>query len=451
MASVRDFGARGDGSTDDTQAIVHAIQKGDGLVVFPRGDYLITRPVVVPLETFGRLALTGSGGGARLLMAGAGPALHLIGTHARTAQPDNFLEKVWIRERMPTVRDLEIVGKHAEADGIRLEGVMQPTLTGLLIRRCRYAVHLTKRDRNVLLADSHIYDCSGVGVFLDRVNLHQINITGNHISYCKQGGIKIVGSEVRNIQIVGNDIEYNFDLKAETSADVCFDCRDGTVREGTIVGNTIQASFSPGGAVVRLIGVGKSDSSAVGLLAITGNLIGSEKTLLDLHACRGVVISGNSLYSGQEHAIFAADSEHLVIDGNSLDHNPQYKGKSSDRIVLRNCRNVNITGMMIEHTREAAGPDEASIELDGCRNINVVGCQVLGVRRRGIWLRGSSVVRVADCTIRPAEGSADYKVAVGADAACRHVMIVNNFLGKGSEGDLLLPATSGTASGNVTL
>src|SRR5437016_591591 len=112
MASVRDFGAKGDGTTDDTQAILHAIHKGDGQVLFPRGDYLITRPLLVPLEAHGRIALAGLGGTPRLLMAGAGPALHLVGTHGRTAQPDQVLDKVWQKERLPTVRDLEIVGKH---------------------------------------------------------------------------------------------------------------------------------------------------------------------------------------------------------------------------------------------------------------------------------------------------------------------------------------------------
>ena len=36
---------------------LHAIEKGDGQIVFPRGDYLLSRPVVVPLETLGRSIL----------------------------------------------------------------------------------------------------------------------------------------------------------------------------------------------------------------------------------------------------------------------------------------------------------------------------------------------------------------------------------------------------------
>ena len=51
MSNVRDFGAVGDGKTDDTQAIRHAIFDGDGLIEFPRGEYLITETLEIPLGT----------------------------------------------------------------------------------------------------------------------------------------------------------------------------------------------------------------------------------------------------------------------------------------------------------------------------------------------------------------------------------------------------------------
>ncbi len=448
MSIVTDFGAKGDGKTDDTAALSHAIQRGDGQLVFPRGEYLIAQPLYIPLEQFGRLSISGEGGTAKLVMTGPGPAIHLVGTHQRTALPEQFADGVWQKERMPTVADLEIAGRHPQADGIRIEGAMQPTLRGLLIRRCRHGIHLVNRDRNVLIADCHIYDNAGVGILLDRVNLHQTNIHGNHISYCKQGGIKIVASEVRNIQICSNDIEYNHDLKAETSADVLFDCRKGTVREGTIVGNTIQAVNSPGGANVRLVGVGKNDPNAVGLLAITGNLIGSQETAIHLNACRGVVISGNSIYSGYQRSIWAEDSEHLVIGSNSIDHNPEYKGKSTDALVLKNCRNVNVTGLLLQHTREAEVEPEASIDIHDCQNVSMTGCQVLNARTRGVLLRGSNVVRIADCTLRGRGGDGNYQTAIEVDAACRQIMVVNNFLGKGARA-LQLPPERGMAAGNI--
>src|SRR5262245_14771772 len=106
MTNVHDFGARGDGKTDDTAALTHAIQRGDGHLVFPRGDYLISRPLFIPRQLHGRIALDGSGGTARLLMNGPGPALHLVGTHRRSALPADFVPEVLVKERMPTIRGL---------------------------------------------------------------------------------------------------------------------------------------------------------------------------------------------------------------------------------------------------------------------------------------------------------------------------------------------------------
>src|SRR5262245_36594207 len=403
MANVREFGARGDGKADDTTSILHAITKGDGHVVFPRGDYVITRPLHVALAMHGRIAIEGAGGTARILMNGPGPAFHLVGTHSRSALPDHVQEPVWQKERMPTIRGLEIVGGHAQAGGIRSEGAMQPTFQNVLIRRVRHGIHLANRDRNVLISDCHIYDNTGIGTFLDRVNLHQTNIHGNHISYCKQGGIVITGSEIRNLQICSNDIEYNHDLKSGSSADVLFDCREGTVREGTITGNAIKAVRSPGGANVRFLGA-KDHPNAVGLFAISGNLLGSQSKVLDLRACRAVAVTGNSIYSGYQYALWAEDCEHLVLGNNSIDHNPEYRGTSTDQVVLRNCRNVNWTGGIIQHTRPATDAVSASMQIADCQNVSITGLQIVNARVRGIELENCSVVRIADCTIR---GAAD--------------------------------------------
>lgn len=450
MTNVRDFGARGDGKSDDTAALSHAVQKGDGHLLLPRGDYLISRPLHVPLQLHGRIAVDGSGGTARLIMAGPGPALRLVGTHRRSAHPEHFVEGIWEKERLPTVTGLEIVGQHPQADGIYLEGTMQPTLSHVLIRRCRHGIHLANRDRNVLLDSCHIYHNSGIGVFLDRVNLHQTNIHGCHISYNAQGGIKVLGSEIRNIQITGNDIEYNHDLKADASADIFFDCRDGTLREGTLTGNTVQAVRSPGGANVRFYGA-KDHPNAVGLFTISGNLIGSQTRALDLHSCRAVVISGNSIYSGYEEAIWIENSEHIVLGPNTIDHNPEYKGTSTDQVVIRGSKNVNLTGLILQHTRAATQPVSTSIEISRCQNVNVVGCQVLNARVRGITIADSSVVRIADCTLRGREGDKGYRGPLAVTGKCGQLMIVNNFLDRGSDGAFKLLAEMGSMSGNIMI
>src|SRR3954453_21897741 len=108
MSNVRDFGAAGDGKTDDTEALQHAINDGEGLLTLERGNYRITKTLVVDLAKRGRTGIEGSGGTAKIVMAGAGPALHFVGTHAKSADPNDFVPGVWQSERMPTLANLEI-------------------------------------------------------------------------------------------------------------------------------------------------------------------------------------------------------------------------------------------------------------------------------------------------------------------------------------------------------
>ena len=70
MSDVRDFGAAGDGEIDDTEAIMHALSEGDGALTFPPGTYLLTRTISVALAERGRFSLDGSGGPAKIIMAG---------------------------------------------------------------------------------------------------------------------------------------------------------------------------------------------------------------------------------------------------------------------------------------------------------------------------------------------------------------------------------------------
>src|SRR5690606_18101592 len=192
---------------------------------------------------------------------------------------------------------------HKNADGIELRNTMQPVLRALLIREVRTGIRFTSRNRNILVVGCHIYNASGIGIYLDHVNIHQMVISASHISYCKKGGVKVVGSQIRNFQIVGNDIEYNFDRDASASADIWIDCSEGgVVREGTISGNTIQAAPSPGGANIRFTGP-SGNSNKVGLWSITGNYISNQEVNILLENSRGVNITGNTFQGGFDRHI----------------------------------------------------------------------------------------------------------------------------------------------------
>jgi len=397
--SVKDYGAIGDGKTNDTAAIQAAVKAGAGLVYFPKGNYRITRTIVVDLNLLGKTSLVGTGG-ACVIMAGAGPAFHFLGTHNGPAAPDSVRAQGWEQERLPILTGVEIRGSHPEAIGLRLEKTMQATLTNLLIRRCKVGVHLVRRNRNLIIDHCHIYHNRQIGIDFDNVNLHQAIISDSHISYNPVAGIRLLGGEMRNFQIVGNDIEYNHDVKNEGSADILIDMRPkgSTFREGTIVGNTIQARPSPNGANIRFLG-GKN-LSAGGLLTITGNLIGSQTHNIHLVNCRGVTVSGNSIYSAAEHSLWLENCANVVAGNNTIDWNPDHKGKRLvDGILIKGCKGVTLSGMIIENSFQGSAEAGGAIDIRASEDVAIVNCQVLDFRFRGITLTDAVRCRVAGCSV----------------------------------------------------
>lgn len=455
MSNVRSYGALGDGQADDTPALRHALDKGDGLLEFPPGDYRLTSTLAIDLAQSRRFALRGSGGTARLIMDAPGPALALEGSHARSADPAGFTPAVWDRERMPTIADIEIVGRHPEADGIRIAGVMQPTLSGVLIRTVRTGIHLTRRARNVLITGCHLYHLTGVGIHLDRVNLHQINITGSHISYCRLGGIRIEGSEIRNLQITGNDIEYNNNRShsvpgadAEPTAEIFIDVGAGSVREGTIASNTIQATYSPGGANIRIIGAAPDKNHKAGLWSITGNLIGSQHTNIHLTSTRGITITGNVIYSGHHRNLFIEQSRNIVIGANVLDHNPDYDPlELCTGVRIVESTDVLVSGLLIQDSQAAQHTVKdavqvsrtALIELVRCRRVTLSGVHAIDGAPAGLALEDCSDTVLSGCTILESRAEPKMLTPIHWTGHGSGNLVASCRLGRGLNGQLQLP------------
>ncbi|MCX6622484.1 MAG: hypothetical protein NTY38_15745, partial [Acidobacteria bacterium] len=127
------LGVVGDGRADYTAALQEAVNTG-GVVRLARGRYRLRAPLVVDLARVGPVSILGEGT-ATLLMEGEGPAIHLVGTHRKSADPKDVSEGVWLRERAPVLSGFEIAGAHPKADGILAEGTMQAVFTRLLVRR----------------------------------------------------------------------------------------------------------------------------------------------------------------------------------------------------------------------------------------------------------------------------------------------------------------------------
>ena len=437
--TVRDFGAVGDGTADDTAAVAKAIKHQAAF--FPAGTYRLTSTVRIALDEARWVSLRGDGA-ARVVMAGPGPAFHFVGTHAGTAAPASVKPGIWDIERTPVVDRLEIVGDHAEADGVRAEGTMQLSITNTVIRKVRHAIHLTGRNRNVLISDSHLYENRGCGVFYDNVNLHQSNITGCHISYNGGGGVVTRGGEVRNLHIGTCDIESNMKPDGPPGANILIDSTGGSTDEVAITGCTIQHnSKSPDSANIRVLGAGivsgkNPTPTQEGHIAITGNVFSDVAVNIHLQNARGVTITGNTFWEGFEHDVLVEKSSAVIVGANDFDRNPRYVvngnwGKDKNGLVFRDSSDCKLSGFLVK----GVWNKEAAVLLERCERFTVSDCSILDCDGVGLLLRDCVKTIVRGCMIRddrvPAKATRSLKI----EGEAGDNWVTQNMLSNGVEGD----------------
>lgn len=434
QTSVRDFGAQGDGEADDTQAIQRAVDAKLGLVYFPPGTYRITKTIEVDLDKVGPVAIVGSSG-VRVVMAGPGPAFRFVGTHQATADPHTVQPPVWARQRLPALEGLEVLGHHPEASGIQAQGTMQLGLHRLLLRQVLHGVHLVGRNRNVIISQCHIYNNRGIGLYLDHVDLHQINVIGSHISYNRAGGIVSRAGNVRNLQVAGCDIEANW-------VNVLLDAtesRYGTA-EVAITGCTIQHGGGEDSANIRIQGAG--EKYRWGHVCIAGNVFSDVDINVHLKDTEDVVLTGNSFWMAYRYNLLAENCVRLVVSGNVFGRNPGYdyvKKRLPNALRLVGCRDGLLEGLVVHGVGEAEG----GLVLEECERMNVDGCTFIDCAGPGLLLKHSRRCRVSDCLVdhrHPPPSWVAIRVLGGQDN-----LLTNNLLG----GILEMEPLSGQASGNL--
>lgn len=379
--SVRDHGAVGDGKGDDSRAIQKAADAG-GAVVLPRGTYRITRTIRVDLSRNGPGGIQGDGT-ATVVMAGPGPAFEISGTHKGTAGPETLTPVTRERERAPLVDGFAVTGGHAEADGIRVTGTIHGVFSRLHLSKLRNGLVLTGRNRNVTISDVNVYDNSGTGILLDKLNLHQVDISNSHISYNRQGGIVVRDSEIRNIQIGNCDIEGNMAVGGPPTANVVFDTRSGSIREGALTGSTLQHfGKAVGSANIRFIGQAAAPRK-VGFFSITGNHISDAGLNIHLRHARGVNITGNTMGLGFEYHLLVEGSSNITVGPNTLDQNPDYDQPGfRNTIVFEDSSDSNIHGLLINRSRGA----EASLTVRRSHHFHITDVTILDSDGIGILL-----------------------------------------------------------------
>lgn len=171
--NVRDFGAKGDGASDDTKSIQQALNQGIGKTIFfPMGNYRITKPLILPnsIKLLGEGDVGGTGG--MVLSSGVGKDLSSIFT-----AKGNILEDV-------IIENIRTLGSKS---GIYLNVANGGAFTKIKIYNCVFQEHdicinieggIAEGMYANIIRDSY-FKASRIGVFCEGTyNINTIESTG---------------------------------------------------------------------------------------------------------------------------------------------------------------------------------------------------------------------------------------------------------------------------------
>lgn len=396
-----------------------AIIESNGKLTIPAGRYEFDKTIEIDLTKLGSVVIRADGP-VTIVMKGPGPAFRLVGSHLGSANPAQVKPATW-NERMPLIEGFEILGDHEEASGIELIKTIQATILNVAIRNAHHGIRLAERNRNVLISDCHIYGNRGAGVFLDNVNLHQINITGCHISYNEAGGVVVRDGEVRNLHITGCDIESNMPNDASGSgiANILLDQSSETkssIAEVAITGCTIQHTGQygrkqpgVGGVNIRILG---NDSHRANMITITGNILSEVTTNIQLDKVIDVTVTGNTFFTTRRTDMIVENSSRVVVSGNAF--NPR-DAATVGQLIFRNCSHCLLTNSTLHDLKAKEG----AIVLEKCQFFRLNNL-ILSKPANGIQVRDCNHCTITDLTVT---GLPEGTPAVVVDDASKEITV----------------------------
>lgn len=297
VVNVKDFGATGDGVSDDTKAIQRAINQGINRIYIPKGVYIITSPLIVT-----EYGYTIFGAGINNTILKATEYMDSILMLHEGNSGNSGVGRL-------TLSDIEMNCNKKAKDGIFAKNLRYNNV----IERLRIVNALRN---GINLAEN---------CWINNINQCQIMDSGDSAVF--------IGGYGNAIHLSNNDFNKGlYGVKVDARA---------TPSDGvTLIQNTIQGFLNAG-----VCGVGM-----VGSLAMIGNYFeDNEITTIDLgSSVRGAVINGNKIHgkTGVSNYNIVNRSRNASIIGNTF-----YKA------VIANINNIGNTQSFVAGNRIENGSD----------------------------------------------------------------------------------------------
>jgi len=427
ILNVRDFGAVGDGVTDDAAAIQAALDAanaaGGAEVFIPDGVYAIKTSLRIYPYTRLRLApratIVRAGAFSPMLIPGIGDVDAYDGVHDieiiggtwdgnQEQFPAQFTNMSFMHVRNVLIKDARIINNYNSHyieinaaqnvailnchfygfAGVRLTEAIQLDLAKSSGQFPYYGNYDNTPCDGVLIQGCVFEDCNrGIGSHSATAGVYHKNvrIIGNHFRNLTGQGIRAY--QWRWVTISGNTFE-NVRLGIEVRPGAGADASH--IGQTVIANNVIKDVSDPSIGYGIWINGNGTDGANVYHVSITGNVIqNTSHTGIRADYMRRGIVSGNTVQDCGEHGIHLVESTYSSIIGNAVT-NAQRHG-----IVLGSNSNVNVvSGNVCNANGRDTSVENANIAVvTGSNQNNIQGNTVRasgGLPTYGIWVTGTT-------------------------------------------------------------
>lgn len=280
-------------ATDDTDTLQALFDSAKGVVSLEPGKkYKVTRPIRYNPEKVKLI----KGNMAHIVCIGDIETFQMVGTLSSSANAGALNRKLALNEMSPLVVALRITNPmEVLGTAFVVNKVMSPNFLACNFKYVRRGIVFRGVNRNAIINACHIYACYDYGIhFEEGGDIHQINITGSHISYCRKN-IFSENHNIYNIQITGGDIETSsyptLEIGGAAECDMHFLQTTAILEDLEIVGNTIEDHWNTT-KMIRLEG-NPTSTDKISCVTISGNVTGnSAGSVIEIGGASGVEIVG---------------------------------------------------------------------------------------------------------------------------------------------------------------
>lgn len=343
-ANVKDFGAVGDGVTDDTAEIQAAINSGAASVYFPAGTYLVKGA-----DTLDSIVLLGV---SNQILYGEGAASILkLGAH--TVQSHRIL-------RLSAVSNVQVCDLTFDANKTQQTDPIDEQ------SHCIFTIDAD----NIIIKNCYLKNAKGDGILiygLSNPGSTNVLVDGCTFDGNVRQGVSIVRG--KNIRIIGNDIGGTTGNNPGAGIDVESDGVGFTLEQISIVGNNIHDNYW---------GVFLNELAPANNIVIDGNTFENNRSAPIMCRGKNIVISNNAIYpvglTNPSAAIELQTCDEVTVVGNTIAGGYD----SNERGGIRIWGGTNFVSIADNNISNTAGPGLAfnllfSSTAGNAESINVVG------------------------------------------------------------------------------